>query len=377
MKVLVTGAEGFIGKNLVHHLVAAAPTSGTIVMEFDRTSPPESLTEYCARADFVFHLAGVNRPQDDVEFNVGNVDLTRTVIEALRDRNPGCPILLASSVQAALDNPYGQSKRQAEDVVLGYGRETDARTYVYRLPGVFGKWSRPNYNTVVATICHNVARGLPVDIHDPSTRLTLAYIDDVVDEFIRAMTGTATPSEAGLYAVPIIHDVSLDDIMRLVLEFRRSRTDLTVPDMGTAFVRKLYATYLSFLPTEGFSYPLVSHVDERGSFTEVIRTPERGQFSVNIVQPGVTKGNHWHHTKNEKFLVIAGEGLIQFRGVGSDKVIEYQVSGDRLEVVDIPPGYTHSITNVGEREMTVLMWASENYDPDRPDTHWLEVRTLR
>jgi UDP-2-acetamido-2,6-beta-L-arabino-hexul-4-ose reductase len=372
VKVLVTGAKGFIGRNLVERLKSDVCPGVSEVLEFDRDDSPELLEEYCADCDFVFHLAGVNRPDDPAEFTEGNVDLTVRLLSLLKARN-ACPVLLSSSTQAELDNPYGVSKRAAEDAVLAYTHETGAAVYVYRLPGVFGKWSRPGYNSVVATFCHNIARGLPIEVRDPEAPLSLVYIDDVVREFISALDGTAHETAEGRFEVPVVHDTTLGDIVRLLEEFRDSRTTLSVPRGDDAFERKLYSTYLSYLPTDAFSYPLTMRSDERGSFTEMIRTPDRGQFSVNVIKPGVTKGDHWHDSKNEKFVVVAGAGVIRFRAVGAEAVVEYAVSVEHIEVVDIPPGYTHNIENTGDDDMVVFMWCNECYDPENPDTHAMVV----
>jgi UDP-2-acetamido-2,6-beta-L-arabino-hexul-4-ose reductase len=373
VKVLVTGAAGFVGRNLVERLKSDDCPEVTEVLEFDRDTDDTLLETYCAECGFVFHLAGVNRPETADEFTEGNVDFTLRLIELLRRHANTCPVLLSSSTQAALDNPYGRSKRAAEDALHAYGRQAGAMVLIYRLPGLFGKWSRPNYNSVVATFCHNIARDVPITIRDPSTRLPLAYIDDVTDEFIAALRGQPNPADDGLHAVPVVCEVALGELARLLQSFRDSRKDLTVPDTADAFMRKLYATYLSYPPTDGFSYLLPTNADDRGSFTEVIRTPDRGQFSVNVIKPGITKGNHWHHTKNEKFVVVSGSGVIRFRKVGEGAVTEYVVSGDSIEVVDIPPGYTHNIENLGATDMVVLMWASECFDPEKPDTYWLAV----
>lgn len=372
MRVLVTGSAGFIGRNLVERLKAGAGPDVVEVLEFDRYADPDLLEVYAGQCDFVFHLAGVNRPQNPAEFAEGNVDLTVRLLDALRRSTPR-PVLLSSSVQAALDNPYGQSKRAAEEAVVAYSEETGAPAYVYRLTNVFGKWSRPNYNTVVATFCHNIARNLPIEVNDPSAPLILMYIDDVVDEFLRASRGEATRGD-GQFVVPVTHETTVGELAECLRGFKRSREALTVPDSSDALERKLYATYLSFLEPDAFGYPLTMHVDQRGSFTEIIRTVERGQFSVNIIRPGVTKGNHWHDTKSEKFVVVSGQGVIRFRKVGGPEVHEYRVSGEKLDVVDIPPGYAHSIENLGETDMITFMWASEAFDPEKPDTHSLAVQ---
>ena len=281
--------------------------------------------------------------------------------------------MLSSSTQAALGNPYGQSKKAGEDLFFQYAKDTGAQVLVYRFPNVFGKWCRPNYNSAVATFCYNIAHDLPITVNDRSVVMNLVYIDDVVTELIHALEGKANLRADGFCAVPTVHTITLGDIADLIVSFRASRESRDVPDMGDAFAKKLYATYLSYLPEDQFSYPLKMNVDARGSFTEIIRTPERGQFSVNISKPGITKGNHWHHTKNEKFLVVSGKGVIRFRKVGEEKVLEYFVSGERLEVVDIPTGYTHNIENLGDTDMVTFMWASECFNPEKPDTYFLEV----
>ncbi|NLP47433.1 MAG: capsular polysaccharide biosynthesis protein CapF [Clostridiales bacterium] len=369
MKILITGSQGFVGKNLVAEL-----KQGDLgqLMEFDLGTDPALLDEYCKEADFVFHLAGVNRPKDTAEFMEGNFGFTSELLACLKKHKNTCPLMISSSTQAALDNPYGQSKKAGEDLVFEYGNQSGADVLVYRLPNLFGKWSRPNYNSVIATFCHNISRDIPIKVNDPSTVLTLVYIDDLVEELLRALEGRA--SRQGKYCtVPVSHEVTLGKIVDLLENFKASRQTLAVPDMGDEFEKKLYATYLSFLPEDAFAYPLKMNVDDRGSFTEIIRTPERGQFSVNITKPGITKGNHWHHTKNEKFLVVAGEGVIRFRKLGSEKVIEYHVSGDKMEVVDIPPGYTHNIENTGQVDLVTFMWANEPFDPGKPDTWFLKV----
>jgi UDP-2-acetamido-2,6-beta-L-arabino-hexul-4-ose reductase len=369
MKILVTGAKGFIGKNLIAELTNQGYTG---VYEYDVETDPACLDEYTKDCAFVFHLAGVNRPQNVEDFMAGNFGFTTELLNALKKNSNTCPVLITSSIQAALDNPYGRSKKAGEDLMFSYGRETGAKVMVYRLPNVFGKWCRPNYNSAVATFCHNIAHGLPIQVNDPNVVMNLVYIDDVVAELLRALQGSET-REGDFCVVPVTHTIKLGEIAELITSFRDSRRDLSVPDMSDAITRKLYATYLSCLPQDQFAYPLKMNVDHRGSFTEFIRTPDRGQVSVNISKPGIVKGNHWHHSKNEKFLVVSGRGVIRFRQYGSDEVIEYQVSGEKLEVVDIPTGYTHNIENLGETDMVTIMWASELFDPDKPDTYFLEV----
>lgn len=370
MKILITGSNGFIAKNLISELHNRGYRH---IYRFDRETDRELLAEYTRDCDFVFHLAGVNRPRDESEYMEGNYGFTSELLGFLTSNKNACPIMLASSIQAELDNPYGKSKKAGEDLLFAYGRETGARVLVYRLPNVFGKWCRPNYNSVIATFCYNIARGLPIRIHDPNVVLRLVYIDDVVDELINALNGCETRNE-DFCVVPTVYTASLKEIADLIHSFKRSRENLSVPDLSVPFVKRLYSTYLSYLPSDAFAYDLKMNIDARGSFTEFIRTVDRGQVSVNISKPGITKGNHWHHTKNEKFLVVSGKGVIRFRKIDSNEVIEYYVSGDKLQVVDIPPGYTHNIENLGETDMVTLMWANEPFYPDNPDTYYLEVK---
>lgn len=369
MKILITGAGGFIGKNFIAELKKQKYTN---ILECTRDTDPALLDAYCQTADFVFHLAGVNRPQEQSEFMEGNFGFTKTLLGNLKKHGNACPVMIASSTQAAFDNPYGQSKKAGEDLLAAYGRETGARVLIYRFPNVFGKWCRPNYNSAVATFCYNIARDLPITVNDPGVVLNLVYIDDVVEELISALQGREN-SVGDFCAVPVVHTITLGEIVDLIYSFKNGREERSVPNMSDEFTGKLYSTYLSYLPKDKFSYPLTMNVDDRGSFTEFIKTPDRGQVSVNISKPGITKGNHWHHSKNEKFLVVSGTGVIRFRKVDSDEVIEYYVSGDRLEVVDIPPGYTHNIENRGDTDMVTIMWANERFNPEKPDTYYLEV----
>lgn len=371
--ILITGAGGFVGKNLV----ATLRTTGyTDLMLFEKDDTPETLADYCRRAAFVVHLAGINRPTDPSEFYTGNAGLTDTLLANLEAAGNTAPVLVTSSTQAELDNDYGKSKRQAEEAIFAHRRRTGATVYVFRMPGVFGKWCRPNYNSVVATFCHNVAHGLPIQVRDSAFSLPLVYIDDVVACILAAFDGDVMMDRS---ATPIchmhpIHEVTLGRLAELIQGFAAGRTSLAVPDLAPgSFEKKLYSTYLSYLPSDQFSYPLEMHTDNRGSFTEFLRSPERGQVSINISHPGIVKGNHWHHTKNEKFLVVKGEGVIRFRNIFSKEVIEYHVSGDKLEVVDIPCGYTHNIENVGTEDMVTVMWANEAFDPDHPDTFFEPV----
>ena len=371
--ILITGAGGFVGKNLVATLRTAGYTD---LMLFEKDDTPETLADYCRRAAFVVHLAGINRPTDPSEFYTGNAGLTDTLLANLEAAGNTAPVLVTSSTQAELDNDYGKSKRQAEEAIFAHRRRTGATVYVFRMPGVFGKWCRPNYNIVVATFCHNVAHGLPIQVRDSAFSLPLVYIDDVVACILAAFDGDVMMDRS---ATPIchmhpIHEVTLGRLAELIQGFAAGRTSLAVPDLAPgSFEKKLYSTYLSYLPSDQFSYPLEMHTDNRGSFTEFLRSPERGQVSINISHPGIVKGNHWHHTKNEKFLVVKGEGVIRFRNIFSKEVIEYHVSGDKLEVVDIPCGYTHNIENVGTEDMVTVMWANEAFDPDHPDTFFEPV----
>lgn len=380
MKILVTGAKGFMGKNLcatLRNIAQGKDRSFSLpfvpeLYEYDLDTEPSCLEKWCADCDFVFHLAGVNRPKDQTEFMEGNFGFTSKLLEALEKHQNTCPIMLSSSTQAALDNPYGKSKLAGEALLREYASRTGARVLIYRFTNVFGKWCRPNYNSAVATFCHNIAHGLPITIHDPSVKMRLVYIDDVVSELIAALKGEEHQKD-GLCYVPVEHEILLGEISELLYSFRRSREDLSVPDTKDPFCKKLYATYLSYLPEQSFSYPLTTHTDARGSFTEILRTQNCGQFSVNISKAGITKGNHWHHTKNEKFLVVSGKGVIRFRRIESEEILEYFVSGEKLEVVDIPTGYTHSIVNLGDTDLVTFMWANECFDPAKPDTYYLEV----
>ena len=383
MKILVTGARGFVGRNFVSQLrnirdgkLKNLALSGTELelFEYDVDTDPSLLDDYCRQADFVFNLAGVNRPKDQAEFMKGNFGFASTLLDTLKKHGNACPVMISSSTQAALDNPYGESKRAGEELMFNYACETGAEVLVYRFPNVFGKWCRPNYNSAVATFCHNIAHGLPIQVNDPNVVMHLVYIDDVVEELIGALGGQEH-RQSDYCEVPVVHTVTLGRIVELLYSFKESRNTLGVPDLGDAFTKKLYSTYLSYLPEDAFGYPLKMNVDARGSFTEIIRTPDRGQFSVNISKPHITKGNHWHHTKNEKFLVVSGKGVIRFRNMNDPdgKVLEYFVSGDKLEAIDIPTGYTHNIENLGDTDMVTFMWCNECFDPKRPDTYFEEI----
>ena len=369
MKILVTGANGFVGENLIAEL---ANRGYNDIYKATIETDKASLECYTKDCDFVFNLAGVNRPKEEKEFIEGNVDFTSELLSLLKKHNNKSPILITSSIQAQQDNPYGKSKKAGEDLLFKYSEETGTKVFVYRLANLFGKWSRPNYNSVVATFCHNIARDLEIQINDPEADLSLSYIDDVVEEFIGAMEGN--PTKSGKFCtVPVVYNVKLGNVAELIKSFRDSRSDLFIPNMSNSFTKKLYSTYLSYLPEDKFSYELKMNADKRGSFTEFIKSHDRGQFSVNVSKPGITRGNHWHHTKNEKFLVVSGKGIIRFRRINSQEVVEYYVSGEKMEAVDIPIGYTHNIENLGDTDLVTIMWANELLDPEKPDTYHLEV----
>lgn len=389
MNILITGAQGFVGRNLASQLKNirdgkagnyAVSGKELSIFEYDLNSSPEELDDYCRKADFVFNLAGVNRPKDPTEFMQGNFGFASTLLSMLRKHGNTCPVMISSSIQVALDNPYGESKRAGEQLLFDYARETGAKVLVYRFPNLFGKWCRPNYNSVVATFCHNIAHDLPITVNDPSIEIHLAYIDDVVDELIAALSGREH-REGDYCYIPGSHRVTLGKIAELLHEFRRMPETLALPDTTNGgFEKKLYSTYLSYLPTDRFAYNLKMNCDQRGSFTEIIRTADRGQVSVNISKPGITKGEHWHHTKNEKFVVVHGHGLIQLRKVGTDKngnaypVVGYEVSGENIRVVEMIPGYTHNIINLSDtEELVTVMWANESFDPKKPDTYFEPV----
>jgi len=334
---------------------------------------------WCADCDFVFNLAGVNRPKDNSEFMAGNFGFASDLLHALKRHKNTCPVMLSSSIQACLEgryagSEYGKSKKAGEDLFFAYGEETGAQVLVYRFPNLFGKWCRPNYNSAVATFCHNTANGLPIQVNDPAVELDLAYIDDVVEEMIRALRGEASRGAGGYCTVPVHHQTTLGFVADTILSFPKLRETLAVPELDEPLVKKLYSTYLSYLPREKFAYDLKMNCDSRGSFTEIIRTADRGQFSVNISKPGITKGNHWHHTKNEKFVVVSGYGLIQLRKIGTDEVVEFEVSGEQIRVVEMIPGYTHNIINLSQtQDLVTFMWANEAFEAEKPDTFYQEV----
>ena len=399
MNILVTGAKGFVGKNLCAALknlrdgkdrTRPALSVGE-VYEYDTDTDPALLDGWCAEADFVFHLAGVNRPRDPAEFMRGNRDFAETLLEALKRHGNTCPVMLSSSVQATCigryDGEYGRSKKAAEELLFTYGEETLAKILVYRFPNLFGKWCRPNYNSAVATFCHNIANDLPITVSDRAARLELLYIDDLVTEMLDALEGREHRCEfdgidtvlcsGGRYcAAPVTHKVTLGEIVDLLEQFRNQPHTLMMPEIpANSFAKKLYSTYLSYLPKEKVSFALKMNCDARGSFTELLKTETCGQFSVNISRPGVTKGQHWHHTKWEFFIVVSGRGLIQQRKIGTDEVLEFAVSGEKLEAVHMLPGYTHNIINLSDTEnLVTVMWANEPFDPQHPDTFFEAVK---
>lgn len=386
MKILVTGAKGFIGKNLVtalNNIKEGKDKTRNIIVdevfEYDLDTNPSLLDIYTKECDFVFHLAGVNRPVEEKEFMEGNFGFTSILLESLKKHQNHSPIMISSSTQAALNNPYGLSKKAGEDLIFEYGKVNNAKTLVYRFPNVFGMGCRPNYNSAISTWCYNIANNLPIMINNRETVLTLVYVGDIVEEMIAALENKEHRDNNYCY-VPKTYQKTLGEIADLLYFFKESRNSdginkLATPTVSCEFVKKLYSTYLSYLPTNDFAYDLKMNIDHRGSFTEILRTAHHGQFSVNISEPGITKGFHYHtYAKVEKFVVVSGIGLIRFRKPDSDEIIEYHVSGDKIQVVDIPLGYTHEITNLSKTEKLItFMWCNECFDPEHPDTYFLEV----
>ena len=370
MKVLVTGANGFIGRNLC---IALEQNQGHEVLRFTRDNSINELFEILQKADFVFHLAGVNRPIDEEDFQSVNVGLTGIILDTMDKTSRPIPLVLSSSTQAVLENPYGISKRHAEHMVVEWGSRNKVPVYVFRLPGVFGKWCKPNYNSVVATWCHSIARDEPITIIDPDKIVRLVYIDHVVNEMINSMQGNVQKDAEGFCSIPTVFVVSLGHIADRLKNFRNNRLDLFLPDCGNLFDRLLYSTYLSYIPESNLSYDLKCHEDNRGTLAEFIKSPFCGQMFVSRTHPGITRGNHWHYSKAEKFLVLEGEALVRFRQIDRDVITTYKVSGTKWQVLDIPPGTTHNITNIGETDLVTLFWASEILDPDNPDAWRLEV----
>ena len=393
MKILVTGAKGFVGKNLCAQLnniksgnAKNYPIEIEEVLEYDLDSTPEELDRYCREADFVFNLAGVNRPENPEDFRKGNFGFASTLLDTLKKHGNTCPVMLSSSIQATLigryaGHPYGESKKAGEELFFDYASETGAKVLVYRFPNLFGKWCRPNYNSAIATFCNNIANDLPIQINDASVELDLVYIDDLIQEMFDAMEGKEhrcewsefkmTEDADGKYCfVPAVYHATLGNIVGLLEQFRKQTDTLVMPEIASgSFAKKLYSTYLSYLPKEKAVYALRMNTDERGSFTELLKTDKCGQVSVNISKPGITKGQHWHNSKWEIFFVVAGHGLIEERKIGSDEVIRYEVSGEKIEGIQMLPGYTHNIINLSETEdLVTVMWANEQFDPVHPDT---------
>lgn len=407
MKILVTGAKGFVGKNLVAQLKniqeGRAKCYGDLtisaIYEYDIDSSLDELDAYCRDCEFVFNLAGVNRPQNPEEFIQGNFGFASTLLDTLKKHRNTCPVMISSSIQATLagrfgTSEYGKSKKAGEELMFQYGEETGVKVLVYRFPNLFGKWCRPNYNSAVATFCNNIANDLPIQVNDRSVEMELLYIDDLVDEMIAALKGQEhrcdydgievipychserTEESRGRYCYcPITHKITLGEIVDLIYSFANQPTTQLIPEIPyNSFAKKLYSTYLSYLPKEKVSFPLKMNVDARGSFTELLRSEKCGQVSINISKPGITKGQHWHHTKWEFFIVVAGHGLIQERKIGSDEVIEFEVSGDKIEAIHMLPGYTHNIINLSDTEdLVTVMWANESFDPNKPDTYFEPV----
>lgn len=382
MKILVTGAQGFVGKNLVESLKNIKDNKDRTrpnlvieeIYEYDRETEANLLDEYCSKCDFVFNLAGVNRPQDPKEFMEGNFGFASVLLNTLKRHNNKCPIMLSSSIQAALDNDYGKSKLEGEKLFFNYAKENKVRVLVYRFPNLFGKWCKPNYNSVIATWCYNYANDLEIKVNDPAVELELCYIDDVIKEMLDALENKENKKDDYCY-VPITHKVTLGRIVEILDSFKSQPSTLIVPEIpNNSFEKKLYSTYLSYLPKEKVKFALNSNIDERGSFTELLKTENNGQFSVNISKPGITKGQHWHHSKWEFFIVVKGHALIQMRKIGTDEVMEYDVSGEKIEAVHMLPGYTHNIINLSDTDdLITLMWANELFDKEHPDTYGEEV----
>jgi UDP-2-acetamido-2,6-beta-L-arabino-hexul-4-ose reductase len=369
MKILVTGANGFIGKNLIAEL----RNKGYLdVLEINRQSEPSLLEKFTKDCDFVFHLAGVNRPDDESEFMEGNFEFTSKLLQLLKKQNNQSPVVFTSSIQAEQDNPYGTSKKGAENLLFTYGKDSGVKVLVYRLTNIFGKWCKPNYNSAIATFCHNIARDKEIQIYNTDATITLSYIDDVLVEFLKALDGKESV-DGQFCCIPVTHKITVGELANKLYSFKKNRDTLIMPSLESALDKALYGTYLSYLEEDNFSYKLKKNEDNRGWLAEFMKSKSMGQIFVSKTKPGITRGKHWHHTKVEKFLVIQGEAIIKFRRIDTDDVLEYIVNGETPEVVDIPVGYTHSITNTGEDELITVFWASETLNPDKPDTYYLEV----
>ena len=368
MKVLITGTDGFIAKNLI---VTLTKMPHIEILKYSKKNSLEELEELLIKSDFVFHLAGVNRPQNSEEFYEGNSNLTKKIVDILVKKDNKIPILLSSSSQVGSDNDYSKSKKEAEEIVENYAKMYNLPCFIYRLPNVFGKWSKPNYNSVVATWCYNITRDIEIQVNNAKTELTLVYIGDVIHAFINHLY--VNNHKNLFYEIKIVYKKTLGEIKELLMMFKDSRGTLLIPNIAKGFERVLYATYLSYLPHDKFSYKLSGHEDARGTFYEILKTLDSGQLGISTTKPGITRGNHYHNTKNEKFLVIKGKALIELRDIFSDEIIHYNVEGSELEIVEMIPGYTHNIKNTGDGEMVLLIWANESYNPDKPDTNFLEV----
>ena len=369
--ILITGAKGFIGRNLIQNLKTKDKYN---IYEFDKENDLSTLESYCQKCSFVYHLAGVNRPISEHEYMEGNGEFTKKLLYLLQKNNNTCPVMFASSIQAESNNLYGLSKKEGEDAVKNYGHASGASIYIYRFPNLFGKWSRPNYNSVVATFCNNIARGMDININDPNSNIKLAYIDDVILELVSLLHSDKHDGMKDYYEISLIYDTTIGQLAKIISSFAKTRETKELPYTAeNSLEKKLYSTYLSYLPSQEFSYPLEMNADDRGSFTEIFRIKDRGQVSVNISKPGIEKGNHWHNTKCEKFCVVSGKALIQLRLPDSDTIISYHVTGDNIEVVDIPCGYTHNIINEGDTDLITIMWCNEYFNPEQPDTYFCKV----
>lgn len=367
MKVLITGSNGFIGKNLISHL---NEMENIEIFTFDRGDSIEKLNDIIKKIDFIFHLAGVNRPKDNAEFYLGNTKLTEEIINILKENNLKIPILLTSSIQAVLDNDYGKSKKNAEDAVLEY----NGNNFVFRLHNVFGKWCKPNYNSVVATFCYNISHDLEIIINDPNKELELIYIDDICYEFVNILNGNKPTKKEGNYCyITPKYNINLDDLAKKIYSFNEHMNSIYVPSTGDEFTKKLFATYVSYIPLEKMRYLAKKNIDDRGSFTELVRTKECGQFSVSTSKPKIIRGNHYHHTKMERFIVVKGKAKISFKSIIDDETIEFIVSDENIEIVTIPVGYTHNIENIGDDEMILFIWCNELFDQNKPDTYFMEI----
>lgn len=382
MRVLIVGASGFIAKNLIaslENIISGKDRTHNIsknisLYKYSRNMGTEKLKEYCRDCDFVFYLAGVNRPKDPEEFMEGNAEYLDYILKELHRQENVCPVMYISSIQATLDNAYGESKRAGEEILERYGCETGKTVYIYRLTNIFGKWCRPDYNSVVATFCYRIARGLPIRIDDAKKRLRLLYIDDVIEECIGLLKRDWGEKVNNPLYISHTYQVAVKEIADLLYGFKKNKEENKISNMQEgSFSQRLYSTYLTYLPKEHLRYAVEMKLDERGSFTELFKTKERGQISVNVTKPGITKGEHWHHTKNEKFVVVSGKGLVRLRQIHSRDIVDFHVTGEKMEVIEIPPGYTHNIMNEGETDLVTVMWANENFHQEKPDTYFLKV----